>query len=189
MRYKTIILVALYILVQSNCFGQNIYPTDPLPLSDLKFQSIFGQRSTDSITMFCLLGTGFFRTPRSENSDNLISTWLTVHPKAVVLPVSTLIDSSMNIIYCLVIDNTDTLNVSLIRNGCFPGSTMQRPQTWEEMSNEDKKIYTDMENELKTKIPRPNIQVHMEKEPYDHYIEQVKNAEQFASENRLGIWE
>ena len=188
MRTISILLFGVLILRQLNCYGQNILPEKSLQLSDFKFNSIFGHQSTDSLHIYCLLGTGFFRTPRAENSDSLISNWTDEHPKANIVPVSTLVDSSMNLTYCLVVDKTDTLNVFLIKNGCFPGGTMQRPETWAEMPKEKKKVYSDTERELKIEIPKPNIVVHMEKNSYENYIEQIKRAEQYASENKLGIW-
>ena len=180
MRSICILLFSFFILGLLNCHGQNTLLSKSLQLSDFKFNSIFGQHSKDSLTMYCLLGTGFFRTPRSENSDSLISSWTEKHPKALIFPVSTLVESSMNITYCLVVDDRDTLNVFLIRNGCFPGGTMQRPETWDEMPNDEKEIYKD--------IPKPNIQVHFEKKAYEDYIEQIKRAEQYAAENKIGIW-
>jgi len=181
MRNIWILLFGLIILGRLNCGGQIIHQEKSLQISDFRFESIFGYQSTDSLHLYCLLGTGFFRAPSSENSDSLILNWTVKHPNALIIPVSTLVDSSsMNLTYCLVIDNLDTLNVFLIRNGCFPGGTMQRPDTWSEMPDDEKLLYKD--------IPQPNIQIHIEKKAYEDYIEKIKIAEQYATENKLGIW-
>ena len=55
-----------------------------------------------------------------------------------------------------------------------------RPETYDEMSKEMKEVYKDM--------PKPNIIVHVDKKTYDNFIEQIKVAETFAEQNKLGIW-
>ncbi len=87
-------------------------------------------------------------------------------------------DSKMT--YCWLVDGKDTINNYLIKNGCFPGGTMMRPETYDEMTKEMKDIYTDM--------PKPNIIVHVDKKAYENFIEQIKVAETFAEQHRLGIW-
>jgi len=85
-------------------------------------------------------------------------------------------------IYCWVVDNQDTLNNFLVRNGCFPGSTMLRPQTWDEMPEEMKKLYTD------NKIDHGTTEILIDKKSYDMFLEQIKADEKYAYDNRLGIW-
>jgi hypothetical protein len=63
--------------------------------------------------------------------------------------------------YCWVIDQKDTLNNYLIRNGCFPGGTMMRA------------TYS------------KNI---VRKKEYEVFIEQIKSAELYARKMELGIW-
>jgi hypothetical protein len=138
--------------------------------------------------MYCVLGQGFLRTPRSDNSDSLFKTWLTSQPNAIVLKVSTLVTHEENnhevkITYCLIIDGKDTLNNYLVRQGCYPGGTMQRPETWEEMSDREKEIYKDLQEKEKL-----NIIVHIDKKAYENFIEQIKSSEKYASDNKLGIW-
>ena len=149
-------------------------------LSDLKFESIFGTNSKDSLQTYCLLGTGFFRAPFSKNADSLIQGWMRTHPNAEVVPVSTLDEPKSKMTYCWLIDKGDTINNYMIRNGCYPGGTMMRPQTYEEMSDKMKKVYNDIE--------KPDIKVHIDKKSYDNFIEQIKIAEAFAETNKLGIW-
>lgn len=87
---------------------------------------------------------------------------------------------NLNLTYCWIIDNADTLNNYLIRKGCYPGGTMQRPQTWDEMSRKEKEFYKDTE--------KPQVIVHIDKKTYDNFIEQIKAAETYAQNNKLGIW-
>ena len=158
------------------CSGQ----TKPVHLSDIQFKSIFGYITKDSSQVYCLLGTGFFRAPSSKNSDSLIQYWLTNHPNAQVITVSTLNNPKDKLSYCWLVDKTDTINNFLIKNGCYPGGTMMRPETYAEMSDEMKAIYKGME--------KPDITVHIDKMKYDNFIEQIKAAETFAETNKLGIW-
>jgi hypothetical protein len=147
---------------------QNSYP-----LADFEFKSIFGTHKNDKHTSFCLLGQGFFRTPRSSNSDTLLFDWIKNHPKSMVVPVSSfgpsVTDDQMSQMkYCWIIDSKDTLNNYLVRNGCFPGGTMQVPQF----------------------IPggKSTIKMFMNDKSYLQFIAQIKVAETFAREHKLGIW-
>jgi len=164
MKLITLIL-SIILLTLNTCNGQRI-ANQELKLTDFKFESIFGSIDSEPDNMYCLLGTGFFRTPRSDNSDSLISSWIKNHPKAIVIPVSSFgpvmtkkPDSKM--IYCWIVDQKDTLNNYLIRNGCFPGGTMMRAR--------------------KSK----NI---VRKKEYEVFIEQIKSAEIYAQKKKLGVW-
>jgi hypothetical protein len=178
-------LITLIIITQFQilCFGQN--ETNKLKLTDFKFNSIFGTQKTDSSTIFCLLGQGYFRTPRSNNSDSIMNNWYTNHENAQIIPVSSMVfknadnpDSKM--IYCWMVDGNDTLNVFLIKQGCFPGGTMQRPKTWNEMEKKEKDFYKDTD--------KPNVKVYISNNNYKTFIEKIKTAEKFAENNKLGIW-
>ncbi len=182
-KMKQIIFSLSLVAIMMSCTGQT--KSSNLSLADFTFNSIFGTIKTDSTNTYCLLGTGFFRTPRSDNYDSLIADWITKHPKAIVIPVSSLgpsmnDDNKIKITYCWLVDGNDTINNYLIRNGCFPGGTMQRPQTWSERTRKKKSNYRGHD--------KPNINVLIDKSSYDNFIEQIKTAEIFASENKLGIW-
>lgn len=136
--------------------------------------------------VYCLLGSGFFKTPRSNNSDSLIKIWLQKHTLSLVFSISSfgpleINDKESRMIYCWIIEGQDTLNNYLIRNGCFPGGTMIRPQTWDELDKREKDLYNDLDE-------KPDVKVYVDKKTYDNFIEQIKNAEQFAKKNKLGIW-
>lgn len=104
---------------------------------------------------------------------------MTEHPNSKVIPISVL-KSKPNITYCWIVDGIENLNIYLVKNGCFPGGTMQRPRTWKEMSREEKKIYRGIE--------KPNVKVLIEDNSYEKFIEELKLAELYAKENKLGIW-
>lgn len=172
---KLLVIFFIGLAIQS-CKSQD----NKVNLKELNFKSIFGEREKDSINVYYLLGTGFFRTASSENADQLIKDWIEKNNDAKVVLVSTLVDNNGNINYCWLIDkNGETLNEYLIHNGCFPGGTMMRPNTYKEMSEKEKEIYANQE---------PNIIVKIDKKSYDEFIDKIKLAETFARENKLGIW-
>lgn len=164
------------ILIIFSCRGQ----IKPIELKSVKFESIFGYELKDNKQVYCLLGTGFFKGPTSKNADSLIVTWISNHPNAKLIQVSTLNNPKDKLTYCWLVDKSDTINNYLIKNGCFPGGTMMRPQTYFEMSDEMKALYNDTE--------KPKIKVHIEKNVYDTFIKQIKVAETYAEVNKLGIW-
>ena len=57
---------------------------------------------------------------------------------------------------------------------------MQRPPTWDEMSNEEKELYGNTD--------KSKVTVHIDKKVYDYFIEKIKSAEKYAKGNKLGIW-
>jgi hypothetical protein len=183
MRYLILFLAFFPGIFFQSCIGQQ--KANDISLTDLTFSSIFGDSKKDSVHTYCLLGTGYFRAPRSDNSDSLIKVWLVRHPQAKVIPVAThgptMTDyPGSKITYCWLVDGKDTINNYLVKNGCFPGGTMMRPETYDEMSKQMKDIYKG--------IAKPNIVVHVNKKDYEDFIEQIKAAEMFAESNKLGIW-
>src|SRR5688500_4555413 len=141
MKRECIILIGLISYCLTS-YGQ-------LTVKDFKFDSWFGyELNSKTETVYCLLGAGFFRAPRAENTDSLISAWTKQHPDAFVIPVSTsgptMTDSKESkMIYAWVVDKSDTLNIILVRHGCIPGGTMQRSETWDEMDKEKRKLWHD----------------------------------------------
>lgn len=184
MKRTSAVLILILSLTFSSCKGQQT--KTPLKISDFKFESIFGTTTKEPKNTYCLLGTRFFRAPSSNNSDSLIAEWINAHPNASVIQVSSLgqietKDPETTITYCWVVDIKDTLNNYLIRNGCYPGGTMMRPKTWKEIEKGEKELYKDRD-------AKPDVKVFVDKKAYDNFIEQIKIAEQFARENKLGIW-
>jgi hypothetical protein len=184
MRHLFIILFS-FLFITSFCVAQ-VDKNKELRLAEFKFESIFGSTNAEPKSTYCLLGTGFFRTPRSEDSDILLLNWIRKHPKASVIPVSSfgsveIDEPDSKMVYCWIVDQNDTLNNYLVKNGCFPGGTMMRPKTWDEMEKREKEFYEDS-NE------KPDVRVFVNKDIYDKFIEQIKSAELYASKNKLGIW-
>jgi len=173
------LITILFLTFTTSCKSQN--KLTELPIQDFEFESIFGNKiGENKDDVYCLLGQGFFKTPRSDNSTELLKNWLTEHPNAKLIPVSSL-KSESNMTYCWIVDGTKNLNIYLVENGCYPGGTMQRPRTWKEMSRKEKKIYRGME--------KLDVKVLIDDSLYEKFIEELKVAELYAKENKLGIWD
>ena len=91
--------------------GQN-----ELTVKDINFKGIFGSSELDSTTVYCLLGMGYFRAPTSKNIDEVISTWISEHPNAIVKPIYTsgptfTDEPESKITYCWVINESAFSNV------------------------------------------------------------------------------
>lgn len=158
----------------------------PLYASDLQWQSIFGNRPGSEDTVYCLLGRGFFRAERSDNVDSLITSWMKGHPDAHIFPVTvtgpTMVDQpDSRMIYCWVVDREDHLNVFLIRNGGYPGGTMERPETWDELPQWEKDLYPEEEKGI-------GAIVLVDSSAYASFIEHIKEAERTAASEKLGVW-
>jgi hypothetical protein len=157
-----------------------------LTLKQVKFHSWFGaEQNSNPEKSYCLLGTNFFRTPQAQNTDSLILAWSNQHANAQVIPVfesgPTFTDKpNSRLIYCWVMDGLDTLNLALVRHGCVPGSTMQRPKTWDEMDSKYKELLADNKRGFE--------KVYIENGVYFMFIDRVLKAEKEASRKRLGIW-
>lgn len=157
-----------------------------LTLKKFRFDSWFGYAiDGKSDNVYCLLGSGFFRAPRTENVDSLIVSWTKSHPDAVIIPVYShgpvFTDSpDSRITYCWIVDNRDTLNLTMVKGGYVPGGTMARPQTWDEMDKEKREMFH--------ANGRPHERVFMDDEKYKDFMKKVVEAEKYAREKRLGIW-
>jgi hypothetical protein len=178
---KLLFIPTIFIL---SCEGQTNDSEEILQVNDFEFQGWFGsKKNAQTGHMYSLLGTGFFRAPSANNTDSIISTWIKTHPEAIVIPVYTFgptetdnLNSKMT--YCWLVDESDTLNIVLVKEGAVPGGTMQRPKTWKEMSRKEKKLYDEHTYE----------EVHVSDKEYQFFIEKLKVAEEYARKNKLGIW-
>jgi len=103
------------------------------PASDLHIDGIYATRVGDP-TLYCLLGnnTCIIRSPPNPwNTDPFIGNWLTAHPQATALPISSRNWAFRNgqeknrTVYLWIQDADDSLNVALVREGRYPAEMMQ----------------------------------------------------------------
>ncbi|RZJ33578.1 MAG: hypothetical protein EOO51_13275 [Flavobacterium sp.] len=171
-------LFILLTFLMFNCKGQN----SEIQLKDLEFNSIFAQTEHDSVNIYSLLGLGFFKAPSSSDAETVIKNWIQNNKDAKVTLISTLKNPKSNVNYIWLTDaNGQTINEYLVARGCFPGGAMMRPQTFEEMSRDEQEMYR--ENGVEW-----NVEVEVDRELYEVFVERIRAAEEIARKSRLGIW-
>lgn len=174
-------LIIILVFFTSTCYGQTIFKKDTLKIKDLKFESWFAYiKKGKKVYNYSLLGKKFFTIENTKNSDSLIVTWIKRHPNALVIPIYTFETNHIgyNQTYCWVVDNSENLNLFLVRNGAIPSIAMERPKTWKEMSSEEKKSYGD----------EPKEQIHIDEKHYIDFIKKLIKADKYARKEKLGIY-
>lgn len=188
--FKRAIFVLLAIL-SSASFAQ-----DAFPLSELKFHKFFGERSGDKTT-YCLLGNGFFRTISSNEEDVVIQNWLSKHPNAKAVPVSLMGEGSkMPFVYIWAIDGTESLNLSLVKQGVFPGTVMLDAVHFDFLSRGTRDRANIEAGAAYANKLNPNLRQDKEGPPqrlipnsvYDAFLVNLKSAQDVAKANKSGVW-
>lgn len=171
------------------CASGAVAAQEVFPASELTFDGPFANRDNDRGTLYCLLGAGFFRTPRSGEEDALIAAWLDAHPGASVIPVSTMgptmQDGSGRMNYVWLVDDGDTLNVHLIRRGAFPGGVME-----DHLTVARRMEAMERENPIEGVPPSDysGVRRFVSDEAYDAFIARIVAAEEAAAAEHLGVW-
>ncbi|MCP5197514.1 MAG: hypothetical protein H6974_12150 [Gammaproteobacteria bacterium] len=165
-------------------------------MSDLKFQKFFGQRPGDKIT-YCLLGNGFFRTISSNEEDVIIPDWLNRHPNAKAVPVSIIGEGSkMPLIYIWAVDGSENLNLSLVKQGVFPGSVMLDAVHFDILSRGTRDRANIEAGAAYARKLNPNLPKDKESPPrrlitnstYEAFVKELKSAQDVAQANKSGVW-
>lgn len=175
------ILSLLFLVQTSNSFAQP--GQEYLSLSQMEFESWYGRVKGDSAEHeYCILGFGELLTPSAENTDSLINDWIKVHPQAKVIPVYTfgpVFPQEPNSLqtYCWLVDDMDTLNIHLVREGALPALTMRRPKTWEEMNEAERELHG----------RKPIEMVHVSNDVFFDFYDKILAAMQKAQEEHKGI--
>lgn len=141
---------------------------DDIRASNVTWKEHFGSLSADPFperqTTFCLMARGFFRSP-TKNIPVARDAWLKKHPKAKLVPVSSMPSSTKNprsrLTYVWVVDGDENLNLELVRQGCFHPAT--------QMLGDGQEL----------EVPRKK---------YDQFVEKLTAAADYAREHKLGLW-
>jgi len=155
-----IIIVALAL---GAAFGAQA--VDDLSASQVTWEQHFGSSSVDTNKLFSLMAHGYFRT-ESTNVQSVVDEWLNKHPKAIVIsvstggPVFTRLPSS-RFVYVWVVQGGDSLNVELVRRGCFAAETQ---------------------------ILNPDEKPQVSQKDYERFVQKVTKAGEEAKEGKAGIW-
>jgi hypothetical protein len=182
MKQPTWILLAVFATILASCSADS--DENEIPIDQLTFDSIFGSIGEDEYEVYCLLGEDFFEVG-SDNSDSLITSWLDHHKSGTLTKISRVngvlsFGDDAKLIYSMVTDGKENLNVYLVRNGGFPASAMQRPKTWEEMNADEKQLYSGME--------KPSVDILIDSKTYKKYMVEIREAEELAKNEKLGVW-
>ncbi len=149
-------------------------------------------KDADSSHIYCLLGEGVAKTPYSSRTDSIINNWIAKHQNAIVVANTTTTNfhkdgNNLIMTFCWVIQQNDTLNNYLVRNGCFPKEEMERNKTWEEIPDIKKREETKTDFPV-SEYPLPKIELLVDKKLDENFMLQIASAEKFARNNKLGIW-
>jgi hypothetical protein len=174
-------------------------PRSAFAASELKFRGIFAQRQADA-TVYCLLGNGFFLTPRSDQADALLTQWLSTHPQAQATPVSIMGEGTRRpMVYLWLSDKDDHLALHLIRNGAYPGSVMLDAVHFEALSAgspqramiqagiDAAKQMSPQASEPEEK-PLPPRRLVVEA-VYQGFLARLQAAQDQAQASKVGVWE
>ena|SRR6266850_7333525 len=139
--------------------------SEPFPASKVTWREHFGESRSDTNMLFCLMAHGYFRS-ETTNIQAIVDAWLKSHPKAVVVmvvsggPVLTRLPNSKQA-FVWVVQETDNLNVELVRQGCLAAETQ---------------------------ILNPDEEPKVPKTEYDTFAQRVIEAGRQAKAQKAGIW-
>ena len=154
--------LALFLLLTGMCFGAE---TNSFPASSATWKDHFGSSDRATNAVLCLMARGFFLAP-TTNVQAVTEAWLKEHPKAQITKVSTMGPAlekapQSKVAFVWVVDGDHSLNVELVRRGCF------QPQT-QKLAKEQK--------------------LDIAQKDYDAFLEKVMEAGKAAREDKVGIW-
>lgn len=183
---KTLLIILIFIITSGVSFAQYEIKTDSL--KNFYFINTLGFKK-DNVNPFnnvwySILAKGLFIIPRIS-SDSLLDEWFVQHKNALVKPVSSMVlysnslNSTNKTIYSWIIDDEDTLNIFLIRNGVIPAGTLLNFNDTSEGTN----VFYNSEREGYDFIN------YITNDEYNIFITKIKDAEKYAYDNRLGIWD
>ncbi len=167
--------------------------------SDLHVDGIYATRAGDP-TLYCLLGGNacIIRMPPNPwNKDPFIGNWLTAHPQATALPISSrnwAFREGNRGVYLWIQDADDSLNVALVREGRYPAGIMQdqleadrqQADVFKDPKLADSRAWVEQE---RAKIPedqRPHRLV--TDTDYSQKMRELSLAEAEAQRQQKGFW-
>ena len=162
-RMRTVPCIIVLALALGAAFGSEA--SENLSASQVTWKEHFGSSTADTNTLFSLMAHGYFRA-ESTNVQGVVNAWLKKHPKAIVIsvstggPVMTTLPSS-RFAYVWVVQGGESLNVELVRRGCFAAET--------QILNPDEK----------PEVPQKD---------YKSFVQRVTKAGESAKAGKAGIW-
>ena len=174
------------------------------PIHDLSIKGIYASRTGD-LTIYCLLGGSICSEPQDAGlADSFISAWLSSHPDAVAVPISTqsLVllpprGDSLRQVYVWIESPQESLNEALVRQGFFPGQSMsdmvddsrRRAETLAKLAKDVNPLSATAPLQLTLRdAPENQPRRLISDSAYDSRMKRVAEAEQDAKRNKRGMW-
>ena len=160
---RTVPCIIVLALALGDAFG--LKAAEHLSASQVTWKQHFGSSTADTNTLFSLMAHGYFRA-ESTNVQGVVDAWLKEHPKAIVISVSTggpvmaRLPSS-RFAYVWVVQGGDSLNVELVRRGCFAAETQ---------------------------VLNPDEKPEVSQKDYEGFVQRVTKAGESAKAEEVGIW-
>lgn len=187
----------LLLILPGLSFAQRSFPA-----SDLNVEGIYATRPGDP-TLYCLLGGNacLVRVPPNPwNKDPFIGIWLTAHPRATALPISSRNWAFRNGrdvnrgVYLWIQDADDSLNVALVREGRYPAGIMQdmlevdrqQADLFKDPKLADSRAWFEQERAKMPEEQRPHRLV--TDIVYSQKMREVSLAEAEAQRQQKGFW-
>jgi hypothetical protein len=163
MKNTSIILLAFF------CFTYAKAQTHYVPLSEYKFNGIYGQYRDDTTTVFSLVCNDWKN--KTFDADSLTGVWMTEHPDASFRPVCSFSyyknAKRRTFTYGWILDNDDnskTLNAYLVSHGACPAKSM----LWA-ASRKDMQPHSDVYNS-----PGVETKVFVDEATYKQFVQKLK---------------
>jgi hypothetical protein len=156
---------------------------ETLTIDQLKFKSIFGTKVDEPDNVYSIVGSGAIRAMRTKDSDSVVSSWISNDPHAQVVKVSEMKPVMRNgtgaSIFIWVIDEKESLNIFLIREGVFPAGVMRDA--------------IDLFHNMKDSgaaLPgeQPGLRRLVSDSQYKEFLKKVDDAESHAKAEKKGVW-
>jgi hypothetical protein len=166
---------------------------------ELTIDGIYATRAGDT-ARYCLLGanTCLLKLPHNSwTADSWIDRWLTAHPNARVTPISEQngavfpqAPEATQVVYIWIEDGTDSLNVSLIREGRYAATAMI------DMVESAQRTLGGTDADPRQQPEQERAQVPAENRPhrlitdsdYAAKMQLVEQAERDARRDKNGLW-
>jgi hypothetical protein len=187
----------LLLILPSLSFAQQSFPA-----SDLHVDGIYATRAGDP-ALYCLLGGNacIVRTPPNPwNKEPFIGNWLSTHPQAMALPISSRNwafgkrQATNRSVYLWIQDGNDSLNVALVREGRYPAGNMQdqleadrqQADLLKDPKFADSRAWVEQE---RAKIPEEQKPRRLVTDTvYSQMMHEVSLAEAEAQREKKGFW-
>jgi hypothetical protein len=135
----------------------------PLRAADTTWAGPFATTASASGITYCLMGSGYFQAPTSDEFDSIVSSWTAAHPDATLTEVAKIdAASDEGLVYVWLTDGESNLNLDLVRQGACPGGTM---------------------------VPFDLTSLLIDKQRYVQFEKELRDAQRTAKRERLGVWE